>query len=431
MSELASEPMSRRGGPGADRAEHSSDTTALLTHQARLLELLASGAPLATVLTGIAVALEELDPGSRCSILLLDGATLRHGAAPSLAPEYLRAIDGLRIGADAGSCGTSAYLGTAVVAEDVTTDPRWPRFRDLAGEHALRACWSVPIRGRAGVLGTFAVYHDRRHRPSAREQRLVERLSHLASVAIDHDRLFGALAHAEVARRAAEAASRAKTDFVAALGHELRTPLQAVAGFTELLRRLDLPAERRAVALAHIDAAGAHIRALVDDALDVARIEAGGLAPAPAAVDLDALVGDVLALLAPLAAAEGVTLARAGTTPGPAHADPRRCRQVLINLVTNAVRYNRPGGRVEVELAAGAGAVVVVVRDTGPGVAPEDLDRLFVPFDRLGADDDRGVGLGLPLARGLAEAMGGRLAVASTVGQGTAVTLTLPASGAG
>lgn len=423
------------GGSRLDPA----DTTALLTAQTEILEMVATGAPLAAVLTTVAVTLEVLVTGSRCSILLLDpaAATLRHGAAPSLPPEYATGIDGMGIGPDAGSCGTAAYLGAPVVAEDVTTDPRWPRYRALAGAHDLRSCWSTPIRGRTGVLGTFAVYHARRHRPTAREERLVERLSHLASVAIDHDRLFGALAQAEMARRAAEEASRAKTDFVAALGHELRTPLQAVAGFTELLRTLDLPPERRAVALDHVDAAGAHVLALVDDVLDVARIEAGGLPVAPAAVDLDALVDEVLALLAPLAADRRVALHRSGAAPAPAQADPRRGRQVLINLVTNAVRYNRPGGRVDVVLGTGAGGgdgaggngVVVAVRDTGAGIAPADLDRLFVPFDRLGADDGQGVGLGLPLARGLTEAMGGRLVVASTVGAGTTVTVTLPVAG--
>jgi PAS domain S-box-containing protein len=522
------------------------DSAALLRRQTEILELIAARAPLAEVLTGIAVALEDLVPGCRCSVLLLDpgGTTLHHGAAPSLPAEYSTGIDGMRIGADAGSCGTAVYLGVPVIAEDIATDPRWPLFRTLAGRHALRACWSTPIRGRTGVVGTFAVYHDRAHRPSDREQRLVERLSHLASVAIDHEGLFGALAEseerfrrafednavgmalaepdgavtrvnralctllgreadellgaaleelfprpagaglypaeyeaqtrhrdgrpldlavavspvhgahghpvhlcvnvldltqrraaererrrrceAELARSAAEAASRAKSDFVAALGHELRTPLQAVTGFTELLRTLDLPPERRAAALEHIESASAHILSMVDDVLDVVRIEAGGLPLQPSDVDLHAVVVDVLALLEPLAAAERVTLRRNGSA-GWVRADPRRCRQVLLNLVTDAIRYNRPGGAVDVEVVPGDGEVTVTVRDTGVGIASGHLARLFAPFDRLGAVDDQGVGLGLPLVRGLTEAMGGCLSVESTVGRGTVVTVTLPA----
>jgi signal transduction histidine kinase len=224
----------------------------------------------------------------------------------------------------------------------------------------------------------------------------------------------------------AEAASRAKSDFVAALGHELRTPLQAVTGFTELLRTIDLPPERRAAALEHIESASAHILSMVDDVLDVVRIEAGGLPLQSSDVDLHAVVVDVLALLGPLAAAGRVTLRRSGSA-GWVRADPRRCRQVLLNLVTNAIRYNRPGGAVDVEVVPDGGDVTVTVRDTGVGIATAHLARLFAPFDRLGADDDQGVGLGLPLVRGLTEAMGGCLSVESTVGRGTVVTVPLPA----
>ncbi|WP_326959601.1 sensor histidine kinase [Amycolatopsis sp. NBC_01286] len=518
------------------------DTEALLRAQSGVLERIAGGAPLAEVLTEVATTLERLMPGCHCSILLLDleSATLHHGAAPSLPAAYSEGIDGLPIGRDAGSCGAAAYLGVPVIAEDVTTDPRWVRFRDLAGAHRLRSCWSTPIRGRAGVVGTFAVYHERTHQPAPRERDLVDRLTHLASVAIDHDTLFGALAdseerfrrafddnvtgmaitgpdgavtrtnealrdllgrtefellgarldelltpagepaapyeatlrhpdgrtldlvvsvspvagpdgrpvrlianvldvtqrraaererrgrrEAEVARRAAEQASRAKTDFVAALGHELRTPLQAVTGFTELLGSLDLPPERRRAALEHINGAAGHILAMVDDVLDVARIEARALPLHPVDIDVTAVVAEVLSLLEPLAGAEGVHL-RDESGPATAHCDERRLKQVLLNLAGNAVRYNRTGGTVTITTRTEADAVVVTVADRGRGIAPEHLERLFTPFDRLGVDTDQGVGLGLPLAKGLTEAMGGRLAVASVAGEGTTVEVRLP-----
>ncbi|MGW4525029.1 ATP-binding protein [Amycolatopsis sp. NPDC004378] len=516
------------------------DTEALLRVQSDVLERIAGGTPLAAVLTEVATALERLMPGCRCSILLLDpaSATLRHGAAPSLPAAYSASIDGLAIGRDAGSCGAAAYLGVPVVAEDVTTDPRWVRFRDLAGAHRLRACWSTPIRGRAGVVGTFAVYHERTHQPTPRERDLVDRLTHLASVAIDHDALFGALAdseerfrrafddnvtgmaitepdgavtrtnealrdllgrteseldgtrldellapagappyeatlhhpdgrtldvvvsvspvagpdgrpvrlianvldvtqrraaererrgrrEAEVARQAAEQASLAKTDFVAALGHELRTPLQAVTGFTELLGSLDLPPERRKAALEHISTAAGHILAMVDDVLDVARIEARALPLHPADIDVTAVVTDVAHLLEPLADAEDVHL-RDECAPVSAHCDERRLKQVLLNLAGNAVRYNRPGGTVTFTTRTEDSAAVVTVADRGRGIAADHLERLFTPFDRLGADTGQGVGLGLPLAKGLTEAMGGQLTVTSEAGEGTTVEVRLP-----
>lgn len=526
------------------------DAVALLTRQTGILEQIATGVELTGVLTAIASALEELVPGCACSVLLLDrdAATLRHGAAPSLPVEYSASIDGMGIGVDAGSCGTAAYTGEAVVAADIRTDVRWERYRMLADRFGLRSCWSTPIRGRDGICGTFAVYHRSPHRPTAREEHLVERLTHLASVAIDHDGLLGALAEseerfrrafednavgmalatldgsitrvnramrallgrserdlvgtrlddlfspslervthdhhdeyeattrtasgrildlavavsairdtegapralsvnvlditgrraaererrrraqAELARSAAEAANRAKTDFVSALGHELRTPLQAITGFTELLGTLDLAPERRSAALTHISAAAEHILTMVNEVLDVARIEARALPLTLVDVELEPVVTGVLAMVQPLAAAERVTVRpAAGNAPVRVRADERRVTQVLLNLVTNAIRYNRgDGGTVRVGWELDGDVVRIDVRDSGPGIPTEHLGRLFTPFDRLGRDSDEGVGLGLPLARGLAEAMGGSLDVHSQVGAGTTVTVALP-----
>ncbi|MHA6781200.1 ATP-binding protein [Pseudonocardia saturnea] len=536
------------------------DSLDLLHRQTTVLELISGGATLPEMLAAVTEALEELIPSSRCSVLLLDArlGALHHGAAPSLPVAYSAAIDGMRIGPLAGSCGTAAHLDVEVVAEDIGTDPRWAGYRELAWPHGLRACWSSPIRGRqvAGapaVLGTFAVYHDVPHRPSERERRLVERFTHLSSVAIEHARLYGALAEseerfrrafednaigmaltgldgrfgrvnralremlgrteqellgaglasvldpatapaalgtlelctggvrdsvqfettllrvdgepvragvtasivrgaggepvylsvnvldvtarraaerdrqarrdAELAREVAESASRAKSDFLSALSHELRTPLQAITGFTELLGTLDLTAERRSAALGHIGGAASHILSLVDDVLDIAAIEAGALPLHRAEVDLARLVGEVVDLLRPLADERGVRI-DGSTAHGTVHADLRRLRQVLINLVTNGVRYNHAGGWVRVDAEPGA----VRVTDSGPGIPDELVERLFVPFDRLGADTgpEPGAGLGMVLARGLAEAMGGSLTVDSEPGRGTTVLVALP-----
>ncbi len=408
------------------------DSLGLLHKQTAVLELLASGAPLTEVLTSVVIALEELMDGARCSILLLDAdtATLRHGAAPTLPVSYSRAIDGMGIGPDAGSCGTAAYLGTPVIAEDIAADPRWERYRGTAMPYGLRSCWSSPISGRTGCVGTFAVYRDHAHQPGPRERELVQRFSHLASIAIDHERLFGARREAEIARNAAESASQAKSAFATALSHELRTPLQAIAGFTELLSTLPLNEERRAAALGHIQDATAHIAALVDDVLDIAKIEAGALSLQLTDVDVATVIQDVLDLVSPLAADRGITLHPRPVT-GTVRADERRLRQVLINLVTNAVHYNRPAGTVEVAAEPGDGVIGIAVTDNGPGIPAGQLDRLFVPFDRLSAEQGReqGAGLGLPLARGLAEAMGGELAVTSRPGVGSTFTVRLPWAG--
>lgn len=176
------------------------DASVLLQRQIEVLALVAAAAPLKETLDAVIVALEDLMPGARCSILIADatGSALRHGAAPNLPAVYLRSIDGIRPGPRAGSCGTAAFLGKPVVAVDVRTDERWTDYRDAAIHSGLVACWSSPISAPSGqIVGTFAVYHGQPHRPSDREGRLVNRFTYLASVAIEHSRLLGELVESE------------------------------------------------------------------------------------------------------------------------------------------------------------------------------------------------------------------------------------------
>ena len=416
------------------------EATAVLDHQTAVMEQLAAGAPLGDVLDGIVTALETLIDGSRCSVLLLDAdGVLRHGAAPTLPAAYSAAIDGLEPGPLAGSCGTAVYLGRQVVVDDVASDPRWEQFRDLATEHDIGACWSSPIRSQAAIVGTFAVYDRQPHAPDDRERELVRRFTHLASIAIAHDdamRERDARHSAESARQSAERANHAKSQFVTALTHELRTPLQSITGFTESLQRLDLSPDRRERALAGISNAAAHILSIVDDVLDLARVEAGAMPITVERVDAAAVAASAVELMQPLAEERGIVLSCVGSSL-PVQADARRLQQVLLNLVANALRFSPRGTEVVVradEPGTGAAATssastfpTLHVIDQGPGIPDELAERLFVPFDRLGADAGRegGAGLGLVLARRLTEAMGGTLTLDSTVGQGTHVTIML------
>jgi signal transduction histidine kinase len=177
-----------------------------------------------------------------------------------------------------------------------------------------------------------------------------------------------------------------------------------------LLSTLDLDGDRRTATLSHITSAAEHILTMVNDVLDVARIEARAL---------PLTIGEVA--LEPVVAGCSRWWSRWPSPSG-------RVRQVLLNLVTNAIRYNRSSGTVLVDWALDAGLVWITVRDTGQGIAAEHLDRLFTPFDRLGQDSEEGIGLGLPLARGLTEAMGGSLEVCSVVDEGTIVTVLLPSA---
>ena len=170
------------------------------------------------------------------------------------------------------------------------------------------------------------------------------------------------------------------------------------------------------------------LHAVVDDALDLARIEAGVIDIRPQEVDLGALVDEALVTVAPLAAERGVTLERlVADDAARLVADPARVRQVLLNYLSNAVKFNRRGGRARVEVTAAPDERVrLTVRDTGRGIAPENLSRLFVEFQRLGAHDVAGSGLGLAITRRIVEAMGGTVAAESEPGAGSAFHAVLP-----
>jgi CheY-like chemotaxis protein/anti-sigma regulatory factor (Ser/Thr protein kinase) len=235
---------------------------------------------------------------------------------------------------------------------------------------------------------------------------------------------------------ALERAARMKDAFLSQMSHELRTPLNAVLGFTHLqladaLTPLSAANRQRAE---QVQLAGQHLLSLIEDALDIASIEAGRIAVTLEPVDVAATVADCLAMLEPQARALGLHLSGPAGAPAPGRvlADARRLRQVLLNLISNAVKYNRPGGEVRVDCRAEAqpGRVTIVVADTGAGIGAPLKERLFRPFDRLGAErtDVEGAGLGLVITRLLVQAMDGTLEIDSEVGRGTVASVSLPAA---
>jgi len=239
-----------------------------------------------------------------------------------------------------------------------------------------------------------------------------------------------------LAARAAERANAAKTEFLSRMSHELRTPLNAVLGFAQLLQ-LDknhpLQPEQRS-RVHHIENAGAHLLAMINDVLDLSRIESGGMMLAPETLAVPALVQESLALIDTLAQASEVLL-RVEPPPGAGaavqlHADHLRMRQVLVNLLSNAVKYNRRGGSVTVRWSVADGRVAIQVSDTGRGLSAEQRTHLFEPFNRLGAERSNveGTGIGLVVTNRLVLLMGGTLAVESQPGVGSSFTVTLPAA---
>jgi signal transduction histidine kinase len=215
------------------------------------------------------------------------------------------------------------------------------------------------------------------------------------------------------------------------VSHEFRTPLNAILGFGELLA-LDHLSESQRHSVEQILAGGRHLLALVEDLLDLSRVGSGNLQLEPSPVDIEAEIAQTVALSGPLAAERSLTLdVEVAGGPLYAHADGRRLKQILLNLISNAIKYNRPGGSITLGLVTdGDDAIRIDVRDTGAGMTQAQLQRLFAPFERLDASLQgiEGNGLGLAVSRALAEAMGGTIAVASTPGAGSVFTVRLPAA---
>ncbi len=230
-------------------------------------------------------------------------------------------------------------------------------------------------------------------------------------------------AEAESARQDADRANLAKSEFLSRMSHELRTPLNAILGFGQLLEMGKLGAEDRK-SVAYILKGGNHLLKLIDEVLDIARIESGRLNVSVEPVSLSDILTDAILLVRPMAAGRQVTVDDriTGGAEQFAAADNQRLKQVLINLLNNAVKYNREGGSITVSCRAARGdRLTIAVADTGPGIPASKLARLFKPFDRLDAEqtDVEGTGLGLALSKGLVEAMGGRIWAESQVDAGT------------
>ncbi len=234
---------------------------------------------------------------------------------------------------------------------------------------------------------------------------------------------------ADAARAEADRANQAKSEFLSRMSHELRTPLNAVIGFGQLLQLEELDSRQRE-SVDQILKAGRHLLELINEVLDISRIESGTMTISLEPVHLGSVLAEALSLIRPLADEAHLSLTADPSDFGDLHvcADQQRLKQVLINLLSNAVKYNRRGGEVRVhhdQLADGRAGLSVA--DTGSGMSAEQLDRLFHPFDRLGAEggDVEGTGLGLPLSLGLMKAMNGAITATSEPGAGTTMRLDL------
>ncbi|RYG69251.1 PAS domain S-box protein, partial [bacterium] len=246
---------------------------------------------------------------------------------------------------------------------------------------------------------------------------------------VEEEQLQSARIEAEHAREEAERANLAKSEFLSRMSHELRTPLNAILGFGQLLEMSDLK-EEDAQSTEQIIKAGRHLLNLINEVLDIARIESGKLAISSETVGAGELALEVMDLVRPLAATRSITIDDHQARESKVHltADRQRLKQILLNLVSNSVKYNHEGGKISFSIQEVDDRVRLSVSDNGPGIRDEDVERLWLPFERLGAENSgiEGTGVGLAVSQQLAKAMGTILRVQSEVGRGSVFSIDLP-----
>ena len=385
-----------------------------------------------TVLQTVVSRASQLAAADGGSIFEYDEGSqeFRLRATYAYAPELAAALQETPIRMGEGVIGGAAARQEPMQVPDIVREGAYQtRFRDILLRTGYRALVAVPLVREGQVIGALSV---NRKAPGEFPPEVIEFLSTFATqsaLAIQNARLFREL---EAKSRLLEAASRHKSEFLANMSHELRTPLNAILGFSEVLaeRMFGEVNEKQAEYLQDILSSGRHLLSLINDILDLSKVEAGRLELEPGRFHLPTALDNALILVRERATRHGITLTRSvDERLGDIVADERKMKQILLNLLSNAVKFTPEGGRVGLTATADRDLITIAVSDTGIGIAPEDQAAIFEEFRQVGREDARkqeGTGLGLTLAKKFVELHGGRIGVQSQLGQGSTFTFTLP-----
>ena len=387
---------------------------------------------LETVLTTIvsrAVELSGLDGGV---VSEYEDATEEfvQRAVAETAGDLARALRGVRYRKGEGAIGQTAITREPVQVPDIRLPGVYEsRVREILIDSGVRAVLAVPMIHQQRLIGCLGVTRNRPGEFPTETIELLRTFATQSALAIQNARLFREI---EEKGRELAAASQHKSEFLANMSHELRTPLNAIIGFSEVLseRMFGELNEKQDEYLKDIYSSGQHLLSLINDILDLSKIEAGRMELEVTDFDLPAAIDNALILVRERASRRGIALRRTiDDEMGTVRGDERKVKQVLLNLLSNALKFTPEGGRIDVHAGIKEGMAEISVADTGVGIAPEDQEAIFEEFRQVGTADKKveGTGLGLALSRKFIELHGGRIWVESQPGKGSTFSFTLPA----
>jgi signal transduction histidine kinase len=371
----------------------------------------------------------RLCDGLFSALYQFDGELIHLGAQHNFTPEALEEVHRIFPARPTRALGTGRAILERVVVHvpDVELDPEFPQ--SLSHAIGFRSSLFVPMLREGAPTGVIMVARAEPGPFSDNEIELLRTFADQAVIAIENVRLFNEI---QDKSRQLEIAGKHKSEFLANMSHELRTPLNAIIGFSEILleRMFGEVNEKQEDYLKDIHSSGQHLLSLINDILDLAKVEAGNMELNLATFDLPAAIDNALILIRERAMRHGIALSvEVDSQLGELNADERKLKQILLNLLSNAVKFTPEGGRITVGAHLFGDMVEIAVNDTGIGIAPEDHAAVFEQFKQVGTDYKRkaeGTGLGLALTRKLVELHGGSMRLESEPGKGSTFAFTLP-----